>query len=135
MKNVIKSLISIALFGVFTTALAPAAAANDSSRIIPGVELKLLGDMKDQTVFEMTLTSAEEEEFTIVIRDLQGNLLFKDKLTGTNITRKFRLENIDEFENGSLLVEVKTKRSNKSEQYKINKNTRLIQETVITKLK
>lgn len=135
MKNSIsiKSIIATGLFTVFTAALTPAASASDSSRVTPGVELKFLSDSKDQNVFQMTLVSAEEEEFTISIRDEAGNLLFRDKIKGTNITRKFKLENIDE--NGSFQVEVKAGKSNKSEVYVINKNIRFVQETVITKLK
>lgn len=135
MKNVIKSVTAIVLFTVLTAGLAPAASASDSSLIIPGVELKFLGENKEQAVFEMTLISAEEEEFTIIIRNWQGNLLFKDKVTGTNLRRRFRLENAAELDNGALLLQVKTKKSNKSEIYKINKNNQLVQETVITKLK
>ena len=136
MKNSIsiKSIIAAALFIVFTGAFVPAASASDSSRVIPGVQLKFIGEANDKVVFEMNLVSAETEEFTISILDEYGNSLYKDQVKGTNITRKFKLES-DELEEGSLRVEVKTKNNNKPQVYEINKSTRFVQETVITKLK
>jgi hypothetical protein len=136
MKNSIsiKTIIAAALFIVFTGAFAPAASATDSIRVTPGVQLKFIGEANDKVVFEMNLVSAEAEVFTISIRDENGNLLYKEQVSGTNITRKFKMES-DELEQGSLQVEVKTKNESKAQVFAINKNTRYVQETVITKVK
>jgi hypothetical protein len=56
MKQVLKrkGILALTLFAVFSTASATAVQANDSSRVIPA-ELKFLGEVKDQMVFQLNV--------------------------------------------------------------------------------
>ena len=131
--NNIKKIIAIALFTVFTAGFTPAAKASDSTNYVSPVELKFLGNSLDLPVFQLDLNNAEEEEFTITIRNESGNLLYSDKVKGTKISRKFKFDT-DELVDGLLLVEVKSSK-NKAETFKVSTKVRYVQETSVSKLK
>ncbi len=59
-------------------------------------------------------------EFTITLRDSDGNVLYSDKEKGTSITRKFLLTT-QEIGDNIVTIEVKSKKSPKAEVYTINR--------------
>src|ERR1700730_5804435 len=106
MKRVFKNnrLIAIAFFTVFSVAAAPAVMANGSNPAIP-VELKLVGSIKNQPLFQLNFTgNAEENEFTIIIRDDAGNSLYRENIKGEVFSKKF-LVNTEEMEFGKIVFE------------------------------
>jgi hypothetical protein len=128
-------LIAIAFFTVFSVAAAPFAMAADSShnRVMP-VELKLVGNINNQPIFQLSYAgNTEQDEFTIVIRDEDGNALYRENIKGENFTKKFLL-NKDEVGDGALRFEVSSKKFSKTVVYEINRNTRQVEELVISKL-
>lgn len=128
-------LIAIAFFTVFSVAAAPFAQASDSSnhRVMP-VELKLIGSINDQPLFQLSFAgNAEQDEFTIVIRDENGNSLYRENIKGENFSKKFLL-NRDEIGDGSLRFEVSSKKFNKTVVYEVNRNTRQVEDLVVNKL-
>ena len=127
--------ISIAFMTVFTVAAAPMAMANDSSRInktIP-VELKLVGNVNDQPIFQLSYTGTEQDEFTIVLRDEDGNALYRENIKGEGFTKKFLL-NKEEIGDGTLRFEVSSKKFDKVAVYEVNRSTRQVEDMVINKL-
>jgi len=134
MKNVTKNLSIVALLFAFTlattTTFANTKTENPTSSII---ELKFIGKHENQPVFELNLANTAVDEFSIVIRDEYGNLLYSAKAKGTNITRKFMLN--EEMGDTDLYVEVKSKKNNKAETYKISKSYSYQDEPVITSAK
>jgi len=84
-----KSIIAIALAVVFTTASMPAARANNSSQATP-VELKFLGEVKNQLVFLLNFDgNAEESEFGVTITDESGLTLYTGTVKGEKISKKY----------------------------------------------
>ncbi|WEK35980.1 MAG: hypothetical protein P0Y53_00580 [Candidatus Pseudobacter hemicellulosilyticus] len=129
--------IAIALFVILTIAFAVPVLANEGKnedKKNPGVELKFIGNYENQPVFQLNLVSAVEDEFTIVLRDKDGNVLYADKVKGTNITKKFLLST-EELGDNLVTVEVKSKKNQKPEVYTINRKQNLVEETLVTKLK
>ena len=127
--------IAIAFMTVFTVAAAPMAMANDSSRInktIP-VELKLVGNVNDQPIFQLSYTGTEQDEFTIVLRDEDGNALYRENIKGEGFTKKFLL-NKEEIGDGTLRFEVSSKKFDKVAIYEVNRSTRQVEDMVINKL-
>jgi len=59
--------------------------------------------------------------------------LYAGKLKGVNITKNFQLSTEDGVE-GTMSVEVRSKKSNKSEVYKINRTRSFTDEIVVNKL-
>ncbi len=133
MKNVTKRLSILALVLALATT---ATMANNTTNVTPvasSIELKFIGNVENQPVFELNLANADADEFSIIIRDEYGVLLYSAKAKGTNITRKFMLN--EEVSDTNLFVEVKSKKNNKTETYKISKSYSYKDEPVITSAK
>jgi hypothetical protein len=127
-------IIVIAFFTVFSIATGPAAMANDSSRILP-VELKYVGSINNQPLVQLTFAgNAEENEFTIIIRDEDGNSLYKETIKGENFYKKFLL-NKDEIGEGTLRFEITGKRSDKTVVFEVNRESRYVNEMAVSKMK
>lgn len=136
MKKAFNYYATVALFLVLTVAFAAPAMANEEKKENPStsIELKHIGNRENQPIFQLTLVSAVEDEFTITLRDKDGTVLYSDRVKGTNITRKFLLSTEDLGDN-ILSVEVKAKKNVKSEIYTINRKQNVVEETLVTKLK
>jgi hypothetical protein len=127
-------LIAIAFFTVFSVASAPVVLANHSNNAIP-VELKFIKYIKDQPLFQLSFSGdAENDEFTIIIRDEYSNTLYRENIKGENFTKSFLL-NTDEIGDDSLQFEIISKKSKKSVVYEINCNTRFAEEVAVNELK
>ena len=131
MKNVTRNLSIVALLVALTLSTTTSfAKTNGETPVSSALELKFIGNHENQPVFELKLANKEADEFFIVIRDEYGSLLYSAKVKGTNITRKFMLN--EEIGDTNLFVEVKSKNSNKTESYKIGKTYSYTEEPVIT---
>ena len=71
MKTLINTrIVAIALIAALTVAFTTPVLANTTGEPQP-VELKYLGQYKNQPVFELSFKSAEDADFTVIIRDDQ----------------------------------------------------------------
>ncbi|RYZ83621.1 MAG: hypothetical protein EOP04_19605, partial [Proteobacteria bacterium] len=64
------------------------------------------------------------------IKDNFGNTLYADRVKGSNISKKFKL-NPEGMIDETIRIEVKSKKTNKSEVYTINRSSKYVQETVV----
>ncbi|MDP4264060.1 MAG: hypothetical protein Q8941_16150 [Bacteroidota bacterium] len=126
-------LLAIALVASFTMAFASPASANDDKKLIP-VEMKYAGNMKDQPLFHLVFTGTEEREFTICIRDENGNTLYREIVKGASFTRRFLL-NTDELGDTELKFEISSKSYEKPVVFEINRESRLVESLVVNKVK
>ena len=136
MKQVLKNkgIIAITLFAIFSAATVPAAMANDSSRVVP-VELKFLGEVKNQLVFQIDFDgNAEENEFIVTIADESGHTLYRENVKGEKVSKRFLL-NADEIGDARLRFQITSKKSNQAVVYQVNHEARFVQDVVINKLK
>jgi len=132
MKTKIRNYGTMALFVAFSF-IATATLANPGNGDKPAAELKYLGKIKDNPVFQLYLSSAQEKSFIIAIKDVYGNVLYSEKVKATNFTRVFQLDT-DQIDDEVLRVEVTSDKNSKPEVFTINRNTRVIEEPSITKL-
>jgi hypothetical protein len=136
MKKVSKNksiLIAMVTAALFTVATLPAAAANDSAHAIP-VELKFLGEVKNQLQFQLNLEgNAEENEFVVTITDDSGASFYKGTFKGEKIIKKF-LFSVDEFGDTKLKFHVTSKKTNQTVTYEVNQVVRTVQDVVVNKL-
>ena len=123
----------IALFVAFTLNFSTSAMANDDKNNST-IELKFIGTHQAQSIFQLNLTNVETEEFAITFRDSYGNVLYADKLKGKNLTQKFLL-NTDEIGDGTVKVEVRSRKTNKTETFTINRSHRFVEETTVSRAK
>ncbi len=128
-----KKLIIIAFFTVFSIGSATSAIANDGKNPLP-VELKFVGNIKNQPLFQLSFAgNAEENDFTITIRDEEGNALYSENIKGENFYKKFLL-NSEETGSDTLRFEVISKKSGKSVVFEINPKAAM-QDMVVNKVK
>ena len=135
MKTVMIStrILAIALIASFTMAFASPALANIEKKPIP-VELKFIGNLKDQPRFQMTFTSTEENDFTITIRDEYGNVLYRDNVKGGSFTKNFVL-NTEELGDAGLKFEISSKNFEKPVVFEINTYSRVVEDVVVNRVK
>lgn len=133
MKNTLMNTRSfaIALATIFTISLASPALANDEKKTIP-VELKFIGNIENQPVFQLTFSNPVENEFTVVVRDEFNNVLYRDVVKGGNISKKFLL-NTEELGDTDIQFEITGKKTDKTVIYEVNKKSRLVEDVVISK--
>jgi len=131
MKTKIRNYGTIALFTAFTF-LAVAVSAGEGNGGGPSADLKYVGVLKNNPVFQLDLNSSEVKDYTIAIKDVFGNVLYKESVTAKNFTRKFQLDT-NEIDDEVLTVEVRAGKNGKPEVFTINRNTRVIEEPVITR--
>lgn len=134
MKNVMTNLRTVAMALALiagTVATAPAF-ANEGSN--PAIELKFIGHSNNQLVFQLNLKNAEEEEeYVINITDKEGNTIYTERIKGVNISKKL-LFNKEEIGDDVMRVKVRSKKTNVTETYEINRSTRVVEETSVNKL-
>jgi len=125
--------LAIALFAAFSVASTGNVMANGDVKTKTAIDLKFIGNVENQPVFQLNINNTEDDEYIVTFRDEQNNVLYSGKLKGINITKNFQLSSEDGADN-AMSVEVKSKKSNKSEVYKINKTRSFTEEIVINKL-
>jgi hypothetical protein len=125
------AIVAIALTVAFTTT----ALANGGEKEKPAAtQLKFIGNIQNQPVFELNLINIEDE-YTVTFRDEVGNVLYTNKFKGTaGASKKFLLKS-DGFSDVNLNVVITSKKTNASEIYTINSNQTVVEETVINKIK
>jgi hypothetical protein len=126
---------AVALFSLITLTVgfSNVTLANDEGKKNHITELKYIGNVDHQPVFQLN-TSAEEDEIIVTFVDEAGNVLFSDKFKGANISKKFMLKS-EEFGDAALNVTVKSVKNNTTEVYAINRNHSYVEETVVNKVK
>jgi len=133
MKKISIRLFAIVLIATFMSAFATPAMANDEKKAIP-VELKFVGNLKNQPLFHLVFNGAEEREYTIVIRDEYGNVFYRETVKGTAFMKKFLL-NMEELDGAKLKFEISSKGYDKPVVFEVNNQTRFVEEVVVSKMK
>lgn len=127
-----KVLVTFALSLFFVLSLNLTASATDEKKP-SSIEVKMISAVDETPVFQLDLNNKEVEEFYVTIKDNFGNTLYADKVKGSNISKKFKL-NPDGMIDETIRIEVKSKKTNKSEVYTINRSSKYVSETVVSKL-
>jgi hypothetical protein len=96
--------------------------------------LKFIGNMENQPVFELNLENKEEDEYTVIFHDEQGNVLFNETFIGAGLNKKFLLTSED-FVDAALNVTVQSKNGNTTEVYSINKSHSSVEKIKVSKVK
>ena len=125
--------LAIALFAVLSVASTSNVMANEGVKPKSNIDLKFIGNVENQPVFQLNVNNTEDDEYIVTFRDEQNNVLYSGKLKGTNITKNFQLSSEDGVDN-TMSVEVRSRKSNKSEVYKINRTRSFTDEIVVNKI-
>jgi hypothetical protein len=126
-------LLAFALIASFTVAFASPALANEDKKTVP-VELKFIGNVKDNPLFHLVFNGTEETEYTIVVRDEYGNALYRENIKGTSFIKKFVLKTED-LDDSKLKFEVSSKSYEKPVVFEINTQYSYTENIVVNKVK
>jgi hypothetical protein len=127
----------IILLGVFALLLSNIALATDVTpieKISNAVaEIKYAGKINDQPTFRLMIKSSDVEDYSVTIKEADGEILFRERLKGSQISRtyKFDAEDIDRI-NGTTF-EVTNRTTNVTTTYKISSMKSYTENIVITK--
>ena len=72
--------------------------------------------------------------FFITIRDEAGTVLYSEKLSGKNLSRKYRIDTDEEITEGGLRFEVRSVSSKKTEVYIAGISENITREMAVTKI-
>ena len=126
--------IMVALMAMIGTSLVNPVSAMDKKSDPPGVEIKYLGFVDRNPVFEISMNNAEPDNFVVTIRDKTGSILYSERLSGKNLSRKYRIDTEEEITNGGLRFEVRSVNSKKTEVYVVGVNENITREVAVNKI-
>lgn len=126
--------IIIALAAIISTSFSNPVLATDKKNDPPGVEIKYVGFQYNNPVFEIFMNNTKDDNFIITIRDVSGTVLFSEKLTGKNLSRKYRIDTEEEITQGSLRFEVRSLNNKKTDIYTVGVNENTTREMAVDKI-
>lgn len=129
MKN---KIIAIALFAVTSITTSTTVLANDETKNVKS-ELKFIGNINNQPVFHLVLDNIAAQDFTVIIRDDRSNVLYRYSSNDGIFSKKFQL-NTEDIGDDAVRFEITTGKNSKPVVYEVNRNTKVVQEVVVSKL-
>ena len=132
MKTKIRNYTTIALFASFSL-FTTIASAKEGEKDPPVAQLKYIGNVGNQPVFQLDLNTEAESNFVISIKNQFGESIYSEKVRAKVFTRKFRLDT-ETLQDDPLRVEVRSGNSKKPEVFTINRYSRFVEEASVTKL-
>lgn len=124
----------VALMAAFGTTFTSPLLANTNPTEPSAVEVKYLGTVQKNPVFEVNLTNEAGESFIVRVLDASGTVLYMEKLEGNNISRKYRIATEEELESGSIRFEVRKIGSKKTEVYSVGISENTTREMAVNKI-
>src|SRR5215831_4210010 len=115
----------VSILAVIVTAFASPAMANAQDQGIP-VELKFVGNLKDQPLFHLVFDGPETTEYTITVRDGYGNVYYKENVKGSKFIKKF-VVNADDLGDTELRFEITSKSYSQPAVFEVNNRTQYVQ--------
>ncbi len=137
MKQTIKAtkMITMGLFTLCTLGITNATFAGIKTNT--PAELKFIGKIKNQPVFELNLNNDASDEYYVNIKDANYNVLYSEKIKGENLSRKYLLD-IDASQLSDpafgVRVEVTSAKTHKTQVYKISSQTSVTENIEVAKL-
>jgi hypothetical protein len=133
MKAVISTVSKIVLLVVAVFTMSFAQTPGTPGTTENPAELKYIGSVDNQPQFKLSLNNTESDEFLIVIKNRSGEVIYKERVKGANISRKYQV-NTDDNNASGVTFEVTSKKGKARVAYAINETSRLIQDVSITAL-
>jgi hypothetical protein len=123
------------LMAIISTSFSNPVSAMDKKSDPPGVEIRYLGFVNKNPVFEITTSNVLADNFFITIRDEAGTVLYSEKLSGKKLSRRYRIDTEEEITDGGLRFEVRSVKSKKTEVYIVGVSENITREMAVTKVK
>lgn len=136
-RNITKT-ISIIVVGAFTMLFSNIALANGvtpSKKISNAIaDIEYAGKIGDQPAFRLVIKSGDVEDYIITIKEVDGEILFRERLKGSQISRTYQLDAEDAERISGTTFEVTNRATNVTTVYKISNIKSFTENIVIAKL-
>ena len=129
------AIISLVFLTSFCPGFTQATTSNFANEGTPA-EVKFLGMIKQDPLFNLILHNTSFEEFVVTVKRGDGAVLHSEKIKGTNLSRKYQIDILDDlsFETFNLSFEVRNVKSNKTSTYTVTSRTQLLEDFLVAKL-
>ncbi|SRR5258706_9698816 len=97
-------------------------------------ELKFIGNFNSLPVFQLVLTNSDNAEYTVTVRDSEKKVLLYEKLSGKNISRRYKLDAEEISLISGTTFEVTNKKTKETHLYEIGSSTSYVENVSISKL-
>lgn len=131
-NTIVKILFFTAVIALFTFGTVLTANAQEGGNK-DNVEIKYLGSVGNNPIFQVEFDNLEEEELYITLKDSEGNTLYAERFKDKKFSKKFQVERADE--DLRVVLTVANRKGRFSQQYQINRNTRIVQDVFVTKVR
>ncbi len=131
MKTTVKKTL-IALFTFIAIVTVNSTNAATTEEVAPAAELKIVGKLDNQPVFQLSFNNTTNEKFLVVVKDETGAVVYQETVSGVNIKRKYQL-NTEELATTGLTFEIIGKGNTKPVVFTIENNVTISEETLIVK--
>ena len=126
--------IIIAMMALISTSFSNPLSAMDKKSDPPGVEIKYLGFLDKNPVFEIIFNNAQVDNYFITIRDEAGTTLHSEKISGKSISRRYRINTEEVIPEGGLRFEIRVGSTNKTEVYVAGVTESVTREMAVNKI-
>lgn len=127
-----KSIISLGFTSLVLIGLVNTASAGTTDTT-PTPAVKYVGSLDGQPVFKVDLNNESAKVQYLTIKDDQGVVLYAEKIKGKQFSKSFKFENSDR-DNVRLTFIVENEKGVQSQEFKVNTNTRVYNDVVVTTL-
>lgn len=110
-----------------------AVAGTDEKNTNQFVELQYAGKTKEQPMFRLAINDKSNVEYTVVIKEENGDILHTEKISG-KATRTYMLDSEDSDRILGTTFEVTNKATNVTSTYKISKLSKTVEAVELAKL-
>jgi hypothetical protein len=97
------------------------------------VQIKYMGKINSQPVYEVNVDNLQEEDIYLTLRDESGSLLYSDTFKGKKFSQKFQF-NVADAENMKITLGLTSKKDKKTQVLQFNNVTKTYEDVVITKI-
>lgn len=134
----IKKNIGILVVGALTMLFSNIALANGVTPIETisnaVADIEYAGKIGEQPAFRLVIKSTDVEDYSITIKEDDGEILFRERLKGTQISRTYQLDAEDMDRISGTTFEVTNRTTNVTTTYKISSMKSYTENVVIVKL-
>ena len=126
--------IIIAMMALISTSFSNPLSAMDKKTDPPGVEIKYLGFLDKNPVFEIIFNNVQVDNYFITIRDEASTTLYSEKISGKSISRRYRINTEEVIPEGGLRFEIRVGSTNKTEVYVAGTTESITREMAVNKI-
>ena len=107
------------------------AATTEHGTGVSNAVINHIGTNNGMMLFEVKVENVSGEKFRVIVKDVDGTVLFQDSYDDKNFSKKFMIPKTD---SDKLVFVIKSSSATKSQSFQINSNTRVVEEVVVKRI-